>query len=117
MFADAQVALQDLIDSLGKPDKFQAGDEEDTDAENGVGPPKHPTTDVNITDENLEGEWSNLSPRAVAEKMIVSNSLPLEHRDGGKRARPRQTSTRFERLDGQKPYFRNPYRREHRFVQ
>ncbi|WP_397505750.1 hypothetical protein [Qipengyuania sp. R86523] len=88
VFVDAQVALQDLVDPVGKTDCFDAGAEKKSVTDKNANSSSHPTRNVNTTDENLEDEWSNLSPLEVAEKMIASNSLPLEHRDGGKRARP-----------------------------
>lgn len=90
VFVDAQVALQDLVGSLRRTDYFNVGVKEEAVAENNANSSNHPKRKVNTTNENLKDEWSNLSPLEVAEKMIANNSLPLEHRAGGKRAR-RQT--------------------------
>ena len=88
VFLDAQIALQDLVAPHRETDCFYAGAEEETVADTSTNSSKRPTTNVSTAGENLEDEWSNLSPLEVAEKMITSNSLPLDHRAGGKRVRP-----------------------------
>lgn len=96
VFVDAQVALEDLVDPVGKTDPFNLGPDEKTVSEKSANSSENPTRNVPTTAEIVEDEWSNLSPLEVADKMIASNSLPLEHRVGGKRARP-QTDEQTER--------------------
>ncbi len=87
VFVDAQVALQHLVDPLGECDHFITGVHDGPPIETG-GKSSDPTSvEVNRSEDIPVDLWSMLTPLEVAEKMIASNSLPLEHRVGGKRAR------------------------------
>jgi len=98
VFVDAQVALEDLVDPVGKTDLFNLGSVEKTVSEKSANSSEHPTRNVPTTTDIVEDEWSTLSPLEVADKMIASNSLPLKHRDGGKRARPQTNENTIRQI-------------------
>ena len=87
VFLDAQIALRNLVDPLGQQKYFgyDLPDSKPTDLS--ARPQDRASQDVGSAGKAPD-EWSKLTPLQVAEKMIASNSLPLEHRIGGKRARP-----------------------------